>query len=380
MALRECNILKRTPIYWFCMVVFPLLVTLFFTTMMREGQPSDMPVGVVDLDNSVTSRKLVRMLDSFQSCDVVKEYASVEQARTAVQRGDIYGFMYLPKDMENRLLASRQPHISFYYNMTSLTSGALVFRDMKTLAVLGNASVNQTTLTAKGKAPSQVMAFLQPIVVDVHPLSNPWMDYSVYLTTMIVPGIIMLFIFLITAYSLGTELKFGRSRELLAKADGNIGVAIVGKMLPQMMIFLAVTYCYMIYVFGVLEFPHPGGWGSIMLLGLLQVLAAQGLGIFVFALMPSLRMSMSICSLWGVLSFSLAGSAYPVPSMDAPLQALSWLFPLRHYFLVYRATVLGGYPLADIGIPGLALIAFALLPLIMLRKLKNVMLNYVYIP
>ena len=45
------------------MVIFPIFVTFFFTSLMNEGQPQDMPVGVVDLDNSVTTRKLTRMLD-----------------------------------------------------------------------------------------------------------------------------------------------------------------------------------------------------------------------------------------------------------------------------------------------------------------------------
>ncbi len=362
------------------MVVFPLLITLFFTTMMGEGLPTGMPVGVVDLDNSATSRRMVRTLDSFQGSEVVARYESVEEARRAVQRGEIYGFLYLPPDMASSLMASRQPRISFYYSMTTLTSGALVFRDMKTLAELASGSVVQTTMNARGVAPTQIKAALQPIVIDLHPLSNPTSDYSVYLTTMLVPGIIMLFAFLISAYSLGTELKFSRSKEWLERAGDNMAVALAGKMLPQTLIFLTVTYLYMAYVFGVLEYPHPGGWGNMLLLGLMQVLAAQGFGIFVFALMPSLRMSMSVCSLWGVLSFSIVGSAYPVSDMDAPLQALSWLFPLRHYFMVYRTAVFADNPLIDAWVHLVALMAFALLPMILLGKLKNAMKNYVYIP
>lgn len=379
-ALRECGILRRVPIYWFCMIVFPIFVTLFFTTMMGDGQPSDMPVGVVDLDNSTTSRRIVRTLDSFQSSKVVARYTSMEEARQAIQRNEIYGFLYIPKGMSANLLSSRQPNISFYYSMTSLTSGALVFRDLKTVSQLASASVGQSLLTAKGAAPTQVKAYLQPIVIDLHPLSNAATDYNVYLSTMLVPGIIMLFVFLISVYSIGTELKFGRSQEWVERAGGNIGVALAGKLLPQTLVFLAVIYAYMFYVFEVLNFPHPGGVAHILLLGLLQVLASQGFGVFVFTLMPSLRMSMSVCSLWGVMSFSVVGTAYPVSDMDAPVQAMSWLFPLRHYFMVYRTTILNDYPLADVWVHVVALVAFAVLPLILLPKLKNAMLTYEYVP
>lgn len=379
-AWRECCILRRNPVYWFCMVVFPLLVMFFFTSMMYEGQPTDMPVGVVDLDNTVTSRQLVRRLDAFQLSRVVARYPSVRKARRAMQRNEIYAFLYIPRGTSDKLLASRRPSVSFYYNMSYVAAGTLLYRDLATITTLGSASVGMATLQAKGAPQSQIQAFLQPIVIDLHQISNPWASYNIYLSTVLVPGVIMLFIFLVTAYSIGTELKFKRSRQWVAMADGNIVVALAGKMLPQTLIFLAIVYSYMYYVFGVLGFPHPGGTLRIVVLGLVAVLASQGFGIFVFGLMPSLRMSMSVCSLWAVLSFSMAGSAFPVMAMDSPLQALSWLFPLRHYFMVYQITVFNGYELLDAWFHMAALVAFALLPLLVLRKIKNAMLTYVYIP
>lgn len=80
--------------YLLSMLLFPVFVTVFFTSFMHEGQPENMPVGVVDLDNTTTTRKLTRLLDSFQSSEVVAHYPSVEEARQAMQRGDIYGFLY----------------------------------------------------------------------------------------------------------------------------------------------------------------------------------------------------------------------------------------------------------------------------------------------
>ena len=118
----------------------------------------------------------------------------------------------------------------------------------------------------------------------------------------------------------------------------------------------------------------------LVLLGLIQVLASQGFGIFAFGLMPSLRMSMSICSLWAVLSISMAGSAFPVMGMDGPLQSLSWLFPLRHYYMIYQIAVFNGFPLIEAWFHFAALVAFILLPWLVVGKIKNAMLTYVYIP
>ena len=379
-AKRECTILYKNRIYGFCMVVFPLLALIFFTTLMDEGLPEDMPVGVVDLDNTSTSRGLIRRLDAFQSSRVVAHYPSVATARQAIQRNEIYAFLYIPHGTTDDLLASRQPKISYYYNMASIMSGALLMKDLKTISSLGSAAVGQATMRAKGYTPQQIQAFLQPIRIDLHQIANPWTNYNLYLSTVFVPGIMMLFMFLISAYSLGMELKFGRGKEWMEKAEGNIVVAILGKFLPQALVFLVLIFFYEFYIYNIIQFPHVGNWWMIVLLAVLQVFGSIGFGIFAFGLMPSLRMSMSVCSLWAVLSFSLVGSAYPVMGMDTPLQALTWLFPLRHYYMLYQITVFNGFPLIDAWFHFVALVGFTLLPWFVIRKIKNAMLTYVYIP
>ena len=379
-AKREAKILTVNRIYLFSMVVFPLLAMVFFTTLLDDGLPQEMPVGVVDLDNTSFSRTLVHKLDGFQSSEVVAHYASVAEARHAMQTNDIYGFLYIPVGTTDALLSSRRPTISYYYNQTSLTAGSTMMKDLKTVATLGSAGVGMAMLSAKGLTPQQIQAFLQPVKIDLHQIANPWGNYNMYLSTVFVPGIMMLFMFLISAYSLGMELKFGRGKEWLSMAHGNIVVAILGKYLPQALIFLTLISTYELYIYGVLHFPYNGDWWDIILLALLAVFASIGFGIFIFGLMPSLRMSMSICSLWGVLSFSLAGSAFPMMGMDSPLQAVTWLFPLRHYYMLYQITVFNGFSLIDAWFHFVALVAFTLMPWFVISKIKNAMLTYVYIP
>lgn len=379
-AAREIGILRRNHIYFFSMVVFPIMVTLFFTSLMNEGQPLEMPVGVVDLDNTSTSRALIRKLDAFQTSRVVGHYANINEARNAIQRNKIYAFLYIPKGTTSGLLSARQPKISFYYSMTSVTAGSLLYRDLKTIATLGSAGVGSATMTAKGFTEKQIKTFLQPIAIELHTINNPWINYNVFLSNMLIPGCLMLFIFLITAYSIGTELKFKGATEWLGLADNNIHVAILGKLLPQTLVFLIIIFAFYFYTFDILGFPHQGGTLSIVLLGLLTVFSAQAFGVFAFGLMPSLRMSMSICSLWAVLSFTTSGASFPLFAMDSPLEAVAQLFPMRHYYMIYQICVFNGYPFTDAWFNIMALIIFMCLPVFTVKNIKKAMLEYVYIP
>lgn len=377
-ARREIGIIVSTPVYLLCMVVLPLFVMIFFTTLMQQGQPNKMPVGIVDLDNTTTTRSMTRKLDAFQNTNVVAYYNSVDEARQAIQENKIYGFMYFPKGTTDKLLASRQPKISFYYTYTSLTAGALLYKDLKTIATLGSAGVGSKTMSAKGFTDKQIKTFLQPIAIDMHAVRNPWTNYNFYLTTMLVPGCMMLFIFLITPYSFGTELKFNRAKKLLAISGENTWTMLLGKLLPQTLIFLVMFYIYSFYTYGLLGFPHEGGMWHILLLGLLAVTASQGFGAFMFGLIPSLRMSMSTCSLWAVLSFSLVGTAFPVFAMDAPLEGIAQLFPLRHYFRIYQTSVFNDFPLSYVWINIVVMIVFSLLPVLVAGNIRKAMREYKY--
>ena len=380
-ALRELNIIvRKNRIYGFCMVVFPVLLVVFFTTMLDDGLPQDLPIGVVDHDNSAMSRGLIRTLDVMQSSRVKYRFASVTEARNAMQEGKVFAYLYIPDGTASKLLSGRQPNISYYYTMTCMTAGSLASKDLKTISMLGSAAVGQATLSAKGASEEQIRAALQPVTIDAHMIANPQSSYNYTLTTVFVPAILMLFMALLSAYALGMEMKFDTGKEWLARADGNILVAILGKYAIHALVFLLVIFIYQYYIFNVLHFPRLGGVWSIVRLTLLQVAASIGFGIFAFGLMPSLRMSMSISSLWMVLGISMCGSAFPVAGMDPPLQSMSWLFPMRHYWMLYQATVLNGFPVIDVWFHLVALVAFTLLPWFVLRKVKNAMLNYVYIP
>lgn len=377
---REIAILIHHPIYIICMVVLPLFVMFFFTSLMNEGQPVKMPIGIVDEDNTTTTRRMTRLIDGFQSSRVIAHYPSVNEARRAIQRNEIYGFILFPENMTQDLLSSRQPRMSVYFSNTSYTAGALLYKEMKTLTTLGNAAVGQTVLQAKGATKQQTAAFLQPISLDAHDIGNPWVNYNIYLSTMLVPTSILLFTFLITVYSLGTEIKFGTHKKWLARAGGNFPLALLMKLLPQTIIFSAVMFFCLTYMFGILHFPIPGGPWRLLALDIFSVIAAQGFALFIFGLIPSLRMALSVCSLWGVLSFSMVGSAFPIFAMDAPLQTMAWLFPMRHYYIIYQLCVFNNFPLTDALPHIIALIAFILLPLLTIRRMDKAFHEFGYQP
>lgn len=376
---RELRIFAHRPLFLFTMIVAPVLCIIFFTTLMADGLPTKLPAGLVDEDDTHITRIITRILGSMEETDLAVRYPSFTEARRAMQRGEIYGFFYIPQGLTEDAIANRQPKLSFYTNETYFVPGTLLMKDLRYACELAGLALTRETLYGKGLTEEQAMGILQPIVIETHPLNNPYLDYSVYLNNIILPGILILLVMLSTTYTIGLEWKRNTQRELYSMSGYSSTVALVGKLLPQTFLFSLIFVFYDVYFYKFLMFPCNSGIWAMMLLGIVTVMAAQAFGVFLFgAFIGQMRLSMCLCSLWGILSFSLAGFTYPVPAMDGLLQRLSWLFPLRHYYLIYVNQALDGYSILYVWRSAVALLAFLLLPCTVLWRYRAAFLKYEY--
>ncbi len=355
-ALRELKSYSRRPLFLFCMVIAPVLCAVFFVTLMDSGLPVKLPAGIVDEDNTSISRTIVRTIDALEETDFTVAYPTFADARKAMQRGEIYSFFYIPKGTTQKALSHRQPKISFYTNEAFFVPGSLLMKDFRTASELSGLALTRETLYAKGATEKQAMEIIQPIVIETHPINNPTLDYSVYLNNILVPGILILLIMLSTSYTIGMEWKYTTQKQLYAMSGNSPAIALLGKLVPQTILFTLIFVFYDVYFYRIAGYPCNTPLWHMMLLGFLTVLASQ----------------------WGILSFSLAGFTYPTTAMDPVLQYLAWLFPLRHYYLIYVNQALNGYPVSYVLPSVLALLCFIILPVAVLPRYRAAFLKYKY--
>lgn len=377
--LRELRGYSRRPLFLFCMIVAPVLCAVFFVTLMDKGLPTRLPAGIVDEDNTNISRTIVRTIDAMEEADIVASYPSFTAARQAMQRGEIFSFFYIPKGTTEEALANRQPKISFYTNEAYFVPGSLLMKDFRTASELSGLALTRETLYARGATEDKAMGIIQPITVETHPINNPTLDYAVYLNNILVPGILILLIMLSASYTIGMEWKFGTQKQLYAMAGNSSSIALAGKLLPQTILFTLMFVFYDVFFYRIAGYPCNVSIRHMMLLGFLTVLASQAFGVFFFGVfLGKMRTAMCLCSLWGILSFSLAGFTYPVTAMTPFLQHLAWLFPLRHYYLIYVNQALDGYSILYVWTSVLALLCFLILPLAVLPRYRTAFLKYKY--
>lgn len=377
---REVRHLTSRPIYIVGMIVVPVLMSLFFVSLLGEGLPKKVPAAIVDLDHSQMSRQLTRSLNAMELIDITQRENSYNEAIAAVQRGEVFGFFVIPEDFERDAVGGRAPTLTFYSNLTFYVPGTLVFKGFKTMAVTTSGRIVQTDLVSKGAPQEFAETIVQPMTVQTHPLNNPWLNYSYYLSTSFLPGVLELMIFLMTVYSIAHELKTGSSTRWLRTANGNIWTALIGKLAPQTLIFTVIGFGMNALMFHYHHFPMNCHTGNLLLGMFLFVVACQSFAAFICSVLPNLRLALSICSLTGILAFSIAAFSFPVQSMYGGIAIFSYILPVRWYFLIYIDQALNGIPLYFSRIYYAALLVFPVLAMLAAPLLRRAARKPIYVP
>lgn len=378
--LRSVVQLVRRPLMWVAMLLLPLFLMFFLTSMFDKGLPTRIPSSIIDKDGTSLSREITQTLGGMQMVDLKMESNSFSEARKAMQEGKIYGFFLIPENFEADLMAGRAPVVTFYTNMVYYVPGSLLFRTFKATALYTKAGVAVTIAQSVGVNPENASAILQPINITTRPIGNPLMNYGIYLCNSFIPCVMQLMIMLVICFTLGQEIKYGTSRRLLRMANGSIFKAVYSKIFPQTLMWWCVTLFMLVWLYKFCGYTMQGSWGWMALSELLFVLASQSFAIFVFGVVPNLRMSLSICALVGILSFSIAAFSFPEQSMYPAMSIFSWMMPIRYNFLIYADQALNGRDIYFSRIWFAAYFVYILLPLTSMWKMKRAMAQPVYAP
>lgn len=371
-ARREWKRMLTHPVYLLSSIGAMLFCYLFFLTLMSEGLPRQLPIGIVDGDNSSMSRTLERNVNASPQVEIVGKYASFTEARKDMQKGRIYAIIDIAPGFQSDLLANRQPSLSFYVNDVYLVAGSLSYKDLTYISELMTGFILQQSLQAKGVTGEEnLMPILQPIAMDTHQIGNPYTNYSVYLSNVLLPGVLQMLIIMFTIYAIGVEMKQGTTREWLSRGNGSILSALTGKVVPHTVLFMLLGLLGLFLLYRVMGFPMNGSIAWMALAMFLFVMAHQAIGIFIIGLLGRLRDSISIGMFYSLLSVSFAGFTFPIEAMPRGVQIFSWLFPIRYYFKIYVNEALNGADIRYSLIYFAGMLAFLLLPFLVYPRLRN---------
>lgn len=375
--LRELSRIKHSKVLLFTILLAPLISFFSIWWIFSAGVVRDLPIVVLDHDQSQLSRSLARDLHSTAVANVL-ELSNMSEARRLMDKGTIEAIVLIPENFERDVNARKAPIVRTYVNNANLVKGGLLYSGMYKVFQNSSQQIQLKNYQMAGLSSSKAEVLTHPILLDTHVLFNPFANYAYFLSLGVMPIMLVVLTFLVSAYALGIEFKNSSTKELLDCSNGSIVIAMVGKMLPYTILLLTQAMVMNLILFRGMGITLAGSWVVLLFSELLLIIVYQLLAILFLNVSANMRLTLSLGSAYTMMALTFAGVTFPSVAMPQIAQIFSWFFPYTFWVKIFLAETIRAQPLASTVPYFLILLLFIIVSFTSFFGLKRKMQNSNY--
>lgn len=331
---REIKSIFVRPSGWVVSFVIPLFMCLLMCLLFAKGTPVNLPIAVYNADNSELSRMFVRNLNTLQSCEVKYQVTSFKEGQDLLTEGKIYGFIGIPKNFQRDIYRLKQPELMYYYNNQRILIGGIITKDVSAMLQSMVVGLDAKIRNKKGMPMEMAIAQANPIAISDHINANPYFNYLYFLALIAFGHILQINMVMISVYAIGTEFKYGTTKEWLDVADGSILTAVLGKWIPYMAIFMLVFVILGAVYFGFYGVPFGGNVLMAIIATILFMISCFAVGIIFISINGNFRYCLSNSAFYVAMGFAFAGITFPTMSMPLFARIYGALLPLSYWIQI----------------------------------------------
>lgn len=321
----------------FMCFVMPLFCGAFVWMTLSKSFVRALPVGIIDFDNSQTSRNIAFNIESSATLMIQSRYDSVLAAKEAISKKDIYAFIVLPKDLESNTKKGIPTNLPIYYNAELVFIGKNIQSSLTQILANENVRLKFSKNIAKNTNTSLAMGKSVDILPQIIAFYNPNSDFAAFILPALIPCLWQLFIILcmigLIAYD-ERDVGYIVGKQNKIKAFyAHLSI----KVLLNIVIFFAWwgIFMFAFYKYGFIDGISSHNVATIALCAFVTILAYSSIGIFLYALIRSHTRSISIAAVYAAPSLAFVGITYPINNMEAFATFWSKILPITKYLEVY---------------------------------------------
>ncbi len=161
------------------------LYSLFYTIPFANNALRNVPIGVVDNDNTSLSQKFIRDLNATEYIEVIETPKDIEDAKSEYYKNKIRAFVLIPKDFERDIKRGNPSFVSSYTDSAYLIIYKNIATAVATVAGETGAKIEVGTLMKKGTPKEVAKSLVNPVEFVQNPLYNPIGSYQNYIYPLI---------------------------------------------------------------------------------------------------------------------------------------------------------------------------------------------------
>lgn len=284
----------------------------------------ELPVAVVDLDDTPASRKLARMLDATTQATVRYMPTSLDQARDIFMERKIHGVMLIPHGYEACATSGRQSTVSLYADGSYFLMYSNFLEAVAAVTSTAGAEFQQATLLGMGLSPEQAEVLSQPVEYKVENLYNPYNGYA----TALLPPVLLLIIQQLILIGIGIVGGTWYERHKWRSYVGYSPLSMVfAKAGAYMVLYIPLTLYVFSFQYKLFNYPILGSHIDLLLVLLPYLLSCIFMGLTIGALVRHRESSLMLLVCSSVFFLMLSGISWPAEGMPQWLYALGKMIP-----------------------------------------------------
>ncbi len=356
---------RRDRVLTAFLFLFPLL-QLVLVAQTAGSDPANLPLAVLDQDNSPASRAIAQALDNTRELDLRYWPGSTAEVERLLDTGQAALAVIVPPRFAANLDA-----VDASAQVQIIVDGSNVSSSSTAMSTAEGAITSALYGLLAGRANARVAVAAQPAPVRLEPIVrfNPDLNGKF----VAIPGLFAFIVYqvamVVASVTIVRERELGTLEQLVVTPVRRSEL-LVGKALPAVLIGLVNFAVLLAVVVGVFDIPLRGSLALLFALSTLFIIAEVSAGLMVSALSKSQQQAVLVVFPLAMVDLALSGYLVPVESMPRGLQVLSLFSPLRHYMKILKDIMLKG---ADMSTLWPSALALAVLALVMgLLALRNV--------
>ncbi|MBN3135849.1 ABC transporter permease [Pectobacterium punjabense] len=340
----------------------PLVTMLIVWWTLSGAIVRELPIGLIDLDNSTMSRQFARELHASSSFDLNHQFSSIEEGSTSLRGGKIYALVVIPRHFERDIRLKTLPTITAWNNGQFVLIAKVINSSLALVAGTFNGQIAVVQALSQGAAVPEAKGLAVPIGGQITALFNQNANYAQFLLNAIIPSIWSI---LLALYGLNTLAREDRHGTLWVPENRT---AIGSKFLTHWLIGWAWGGLWSYALYSLLGYPLNGSALLLVISIGITAGACIALGMAFYALIRDPARAVSIVGALMAPGLAFMGITFPTAAMEAFATFWRQLLPVAHYGDIAIAITSYGAGIAQIA-PALAALAlfWLLLPLTLWR-------------
>ncbi len=327
--LWEAKYIFRDRAVFFSFVIVAVLVSFLYTYLYSEETLQELPIGVVDEDNTSQSRQLLGMIDANSGVAIYSSYLNLSEAKKAFQQEQIRGIIAIPSSFSRDLQRGEQPSISVYADASYMLYYKQILTAAKVSATYLNAGVEMKRTSAQGKLPSQVRDEAMPVSTKVVSLYNPSSGYATFLIPVVLVIIFQTTILTAVGILGGTMREGNKLRKIYPNSNSFWGALpiVMGKATTYLALSMAILLIILGIVMPLFGIPVRSSILSTMVFMVPFVLSIVFMGLCLLGFLRRREDAIMLIMYTSLPSVMLTGFSWPTVAMPEWLHAFSYIVP-----------------------------------------------------